>query len=286
MNLKQKILDYAAKNDIELVGFGSKERWDGVDAQHNPFAIFPEGKTVVLVGKRICRGSLRGVEEGTNFGDYGTYGISWLEDSFLATACYDLTRVIENEGWEACPIFNNPTEIEPQGVTVAEGRPAPNVYPDFRYAAIACGLAEISYNDMVFTKKYGSRQRFQMIITDAEIEPDPILTESICDMCGKCADVCPLNAISKTEYETLTVCGKEMKIAKINYAACKSCPNGARGNRLSAAARPDRIAALCNRTCMCHLEENELIENVFENKFRTRKTWAKDGSGRNVEVID
>lgn len=283
-NLKQRILDYAANNGIDLVGFASKDRFDGVEPEHNPFSIFPEGKTVILVGKRLCRGCLRGIEEGSNFMDYYLFGYNWLEDEFLTIACYDLTRIIEDEKWEACPIFPNPVELQPQGVPVAEDRPAPNVTPDFDYTAIACGLAELSFSGMVFTKKFGSRQRFHMIITDAEIEPDPILEQSICDNCGKCAQVCPLGAISRDEFETVTVCGKEMKVAKIDYSLCRSCPNGARPNKHLATAKPDRLAALCNRTCMCHLEEAGLIENVFENMFRQRKAWGQDASGKNVDV--
>jgi len=68
--LEQKIRDAAKKEGIDLIGFAPKERFEGVDAVHNPFSIFPEGKTVIMIGRRICRGSLRGVEEGTNFGDY------------------------------------------------------------------------------------------------------------------------------------------------------------------------------------------------------------------------
>lgn len=283
MDLKKMIKDYAKANEIDLIGFASKDRFEGVPAANDPFKIFPEGKTVIMVGKRICRGSLRGIEEGSNFGDYGMFGSSWLEDEFLAIACYDITRVLENEGWEACPVFPNPTEIAPQGVAVAEGKPAPDVHPDFTYAAVAAGLGEISYSDILFTKQYGSRQSFHMVITDAEIEADPLLEKSICDLCGKCAKVCPLGAISD-ECETVEICGKQMKRAKINYALCKSCPNGARGNRFTSLAKPDRIPALCNRTCMDHLEESRLIDNVFENRFRQRKAWGKNRSGVNVDV--
>ncbi|MHB1152972.1 MAG: 4Fe-4S binding protein [Eubacteriales bacterium] len=284
MDLKKFIKDYAKTNGIDLIGFASKERFESVAPANNPFSIFPEGKTVILIGKRICRGSLRGIEEGSNFGDYGMFGSSWLEDEFLAIACYDITRVLENEGWEACPVFPNPTEIAPQGIAVTPGKPAPDVHPDFTYAAVAAGLAEISYNNIVFTKEFGSRQRFHMVITDAEIEADPILEKSVCDECGKCAQVCPLGAISKDEYDIVEICGKEMKVAKINYSLCKACPNGARGNRFTSLAKPDRIPALCNRTCMDHLESNKLIDNVFENKFRQRKAWGKNKSGTNVDV--
>ena len=74
MDLKILIEEAMKKEGIDLIGFAGKDRFEGVDAQHNPFSIFPEGKTVILLGKRICRGALRGVEEGTNFGDYALFG--------------------------------------------------------------------------------------------------------------------------------------------------------------------------------------------------------------------
>ena len=61
-NFKAQLLESAKKIGIDLIGFASKARFEGVDAQHNPFSIFPEAKTVIMIGKRICRGSLRGVE--------------------------------------------------------------------------------------------------------------------------------------------------------------------------------------------------------------------------------
>ena len=141
--LEALIRDNLKKCNIDIIGFAGKDRFEAVPAQHNPFSIFPEGKTVIMLGKRICRGALRGVEEGTNFGDYRLFGNVWLEDEFLSIACYDLVSLLEDNGYEACPIFPNPSELGPSGVSVAEGRPAPNVYPDFDYAAVACGLGEI-----------------------------------------------------------------------------------------------------------------------------------------------
>lgn len=285
-SLKQKLLDFSKKNGIDLLGFAPKSRFEGVDPKYNPFSIFPEGETVILMGKRICRGSLRGVEEGSNFSDYNLFGCVWLEDTFLTVNCYDMTRILEDEGWEAVPIFPNPTEVIAQGVSVAEGRPAPNVHPDFDYAAVATGLAEISLNAIPFTPQFGSRQRFHMIITDAVIEPTPILEKRICDECGKCAEVCPLGAISKTEYETVEICGKTMKVAKIDYSICAKCKNGAIPNRFVSAGRPDRIAALCNRTCLNHLEQEGRIGNTFKNQFRQSKAWALDAEGNYAAIED
>ncbi|NLM79667.1 MAG: 4Fe-4S binding protein [Clostridiales bacterium] len=279
-SLEKKLWDFAEKNGIDVLGFAPKSRFDGLQAEYNPFSIFPEGETVIILGKRICRGSLRGVEEGSNFGDYNMFGHSWLEDNFLTIVCYDMTRVLEDNGWEAVPIFPNPTEVLPQGVPVAEGRPAPNVHPDFDYAAVAAGVAEISFNGLLFTPKFGSRQRFHMIITDAVLEPTPVLEKSICDGCGKCADLCPLQAISKTDYNTVTICGKSMRVANIDYSRCAKCKNGAIPNRFTSAGKPDRVAALCNRTCMEHLEQEGLIENTFKNPLRQSEPWALDADGK------
>lgn len=282
--LKEKLLKFKQQNDIDLMGFASKERFEGLDPRYNPFSIFPEGKTVILIGRRVCRGSLRGVEEATNFSDYYLFGSSWLNDEFLAISCYDLTRQIEDEGYEAVPVYNNPKEIYGMGVPVAPGKLSPNVAPDFKYAAVACGLAEISYSGMIFTKQFGSRQLFHMVITDAVIEQDDILDQPVCDMCMKCADACPLGAISKTEFEKINICGKEMKVAKIDYNLCRKCKNGCVNNRIISKAEPDRIAALCNRTCLTHLEENKLVDNRFENAFRKREAWALDYMENPVKV--
>lgn len=273
-NLKKEIESFAKKEGIDLIGFADRSRFDQVDAAHNPFSIFPEAKTVILLGKRICRGSLRGIEEGTNFGDYQLFGKNWLEDEFLALSAYNLTNFIESHGWEATPVFPNPCDLEPAGVAVKEGLPAPNVYPDFDYAAVACGLCTVSYNRIVFSKEFGSRQRFHMIITDAELESSPLLEESVCDGCRSCANACPLGAISKTETEEVIICGKTFTVGKIDYEKCRICQNGAVINRFSAKSIPDRIAAVCNRTCMCGLEERGVLENRFENPFRTGEVWT------------
>ncbi len=271
-----KALNETVKREgIDLIGFAPKSRFEDVKPEINPFSIFPEGKTVILLGKRICRGSLRGVEEGTNFTDYTLFGKNWLEDDFLSIACYGLTNTLEDYGFEAVPVFPNPVEIGPMGVSVDKDRPAPNVFPDFDYAAVACGLCEIGINGLPLSKKYGSRQRFHMIITDAELPATPLLSESVCDGCMECAKFCPLGAISTTEFDEVEICGKTMKIAKIDYEKCKTCRNGAMKNRLSDKARPDRVAAICNRSCMVCLESKKRVTNLFENEFRQSAVWTR-----------
>lgn len=271
----QTVIEKAVKKEgIDLIGFAGRERFEGLDLRKNPFTVFPEGKTVIMIGKRICRGALRGVEEGTNFSDYKLFGLNWLEDEFLSLACYNLVSAIEDEGWEAVPLFPNPTDIAPTGISVTEGRAEPNVFPDFDYATVACGLGEIGMNGLFLSPEFGSRQRFHMIITDLELPSSPLCNKRVCNYCGKCADGCPMGAINMEAAEEINICDKVMKVAKIDYNVCKTCKNGACINRLEASAKPDRVAALCNRTCLQHLEENKMVGGVFENTFRKREAWS------------
>lgn len=286
LEFKKKIEEFAKSDGVDLIGFADKSRFEGLDPKINPFSIFPEAKTAILIGKRICRGSLRGIEEGTNFGDYSLFGKNWLEDEFLALSAYNLTNFIESHGWEAVPIFPNPSELGPSGVAVAEGRPAPNVYPDFDYAAVATGLCTLSYNRLPFSKEFGSRQRFHMILTDAELESTPLMEENPCNGCKTCADACPLDAISKEETEEIEICGKRFTIGKIDYEKCRLCQNGAFANRFAPEAKPDRIAALCNRSCICALEARGALTNIFENQFRTSEIWSIGGNKSEVDRSD
>ena len=176
--------------------------------------------------------------------------------------------------------FPNPTEY--LRVFRWQREDLPQCTSDFAYAAVACGVAEIAYSGLLFTPDFGSRQRFHMIITDAVIEPTPILEKNICDDCGN-ADACPLQAISKTDYKTVTICGKSMKVANIDYSLCANAKMG-RSQSFTFPGKPDRVAALCSRTCR-HLEQ-EAIRNTFHNRFRQSQPWALDVDGKYVREIE
>lgn len=279
---KKDLKEYAKSIGIDLIGFASKKRFEGVIPEESPFSIFPEAGTVILLGKRITRGALRGIEEGTNFGDYSLFGSSWLDNNFNSLMCYDITRYLEDRGYEAVPVYPNPTEAKGMGVPVGKGKAAPNVTPDFQYAAVACSLGEIGYCGEILTPEFGPRQRWQMVITDAEIEEDPILEGSICTHCGKCAGICPLGAI--TGSRIIEICGKKMETGIIDYSLCKMCKNGAFANRLQNGAKPDRLAALCVRTCVHELDCQNRIKNTFEQPFRKRDAWAIDIYNRSSSV--
>ncbi len=267
--LKQAILKQAGESWVDLIGFAARDRFAALDGAANPFSLFPEGKTVIMVGRRITRGALRGVEEGTNLADYSMFGQSWLNDTFLSQSTFDLVHCLERAGWEAMPVM--------------PGKSSPGV--DFAYAAVACGLAEIGFDGQILTPRFGPRQRWHMILTDAPLSSDPLLDRTVCDHCGLCADLCPLGAIDKDKTVTLQICSKTFEIATVDFERCKKCPNGVLGP-VDSLGQPDRTAMFCSRTCIEHLNQQGLVENRFKQPLRKRPAWRQDADGRPLPALD
>jgi epoxyqueuosine reductase QueG len=67
-----------------------------------------------------------------------------------------------------------------------------------RHCATRAGLGEFGYHNLVLTPQFGTRQRFTTIVTEAELEPSPLITKPIClsEKCGICLKACYRDAIS------------------------------------------------------------------------------------------
>jgi ferredoxin len=274
----------ARQAGADLVGIAPPERFADVPPERNPLAIFPDARSAIVLGRRITRGSLRGVEEGTHFNSFHMFGYHSLDSDFLALTTFGLVSFLEDQGWEAVPLFPYPPEAHPQGLPVRAGQPAPNVYPDLEHAAVAAGLGEIGYCRIFLSPEYGPRQRFQLVLTDLELEPDPLLEEPICGFCGACVAACPLGALDAESEERLVVAGRSFRVCGVDWAKCRSCQNGAVPNRYHPSGKPERTAALCVRTCLDALERNGRLSNQFAHEFRQREPWALDHFGQATTV--
>ena len=101
-----ELRSFAENAGADLFGVASIDRFDGRPDKEHPSFIFPECASVIVIGRRILRGALRGVEEGTNFSStYSSFGHRYLEDNFLSKTTYDLTCRLEEDNFEAVPLF-------------------------------------------------------------------------------------------------------------------------------------------------------------------------------------
>ena len=67
-----------------------------------------------------------------------------------------------------------------------------------KHAAQAAGLGTIGRNSLLITPEFGSMVWLGCVLTEIALEPDQ-LKDPVCDACGLCVEVCPVNALENME---------------------------------------------------------------------------------------
>lgn len=320
----KKIKEHAVEFGADVVGITSMDRFEGAPKHMDLRYAMPEAKSLIVMGFRIMRGSLRGVEEGTFFTNYSAMGYGFINDDILPLTSRALARVIENEGYEATPIgyqfnwgaINNidgtprkSANGKPWSRPVREGLPAPDIYVSVRIAAYLAGLGEIGYSKVFINPIYGPRVRYGMVMTELELEPDPVMKPgTLCNRCMACVKQCPGGAISATETVKVKLAGYDVEWGKIDVEGCNKAFRGAEktaegetGDYLAGSdqykassispfyQKPYTIFSTgqavcggrgCIRACMIGLEQRGVLQNKFKEKFRRRPQWNIDWSAQ------
>ena len=235
----QAVKEFARSCGADLVGIGAMERFEGAPPQYDPRFICPEAKVILGFAFGIPRGYLRGIEEGTHFYQYPALGYANINEVYAPMVLREVACFLEDAGYEGVALRNfgcispisdvtgDPEESADSGRRVPfsrpvrPGQPAPDVYLHFRLAAFICGMGEIGYSKIFLTPRFGPRQRFAFLLTDAPLEPDPLYEgEPLCDRCMACVSQCPPKAISPDETVKVTVAGREIEWGKLDEWQC------------------------------------------------------------------
>ncbi len=197
-DLKQQIQQLVREMGGE-VGFANIERFAGAPRQMHPKNVFPECKTVISIIAPFPRGTYRGITEGTHWSNYTYYSYNRLNTLFRPLITMEAAALIEDNHFEAVPVFPGVPERSGSYKTpISPGRPVPDVNINVRIQAVACGMGEIGWSKVFISPKWGPRVRIGTILTDAVIEPDPLIKPgTLCNRCMKCVRECPGNAIPK-----------------------------------------------------------------------------------------
>jgi epoxyqueuosine reductase len=189
----ESLREFALAQGLDLLGVANIERFAGAPRSMHPATIFPEARSVIVVGKRILRGGWRGIEEGTYWPSYTYFDYHGLLNTvFIPIPLYEVACFLEDAGWEAVPYYPGVPEVQAPVEPVRAGAVAPDVQLAIRIAAVAAGLGEIGWSKVFLTRKFGPRQRLHAIITDAPLEPDALVKPgAICKRCMECVTGCP-----------------------------------------------------------------------------------------------
>lgn len=327
MVTSEQIKAAAKRLGADIVGIGSIDRWHTAPIQMDPKQIMPRAKSIIAMGFRVMRGSLRGIEEGTYFSNYSAMGYGGITYLYMPMTVINLSKMIEDEGYEAIPmghqsdwrgIDNVGYLKENYSRPVEPGKAAPDVMINLRIAGFLCGLGEIGYSKMLLTPEFGPRVRVGIIITDMELEPDPIMEPgTLCNRCMACVRECPGGCIPKDRTIKANVGGYDLEWADVDMDKCDQVFQGgepvndgeygdyfdkyspSKAGKFKAASHspfthaPSRLyntgkaicgAKGCTRACMVSLEKRGVLKNKFHSPFRTEKQWRVDWESDAIEV--
>lgn len=236
--LTQSVKEMARHHGAVLVGIAPVERfdpmpplYDAVPSGHHPKDFLPEARTVISIAMPILNPVMdapaflvdRDLEMIPDMVKYQYMEVFYnrvghvVHDNMLEYIGQIVGQYLLGQGFDTMIFPTTGLHPSVSGITerqVWEGN------SKFRYsfgpfshrhAATRAGLGEFGYNNLVLTKEFGPRQRFNSIITDAELVPDPLITEPIClrDKCNLCLKACIMQCItmrddlSETDYRSL-----------------------------------------------------------------------------------
>jgi epoxyqueuosine reductase len=190
----KSVKNLAVEWGATLVGIAPVERFEGAPPGHGPLDLFPKAKSVIVAGVRIPdpvvdydEYHLRMKEMDTELGieaiteNYYMLMGHYTEDMMLNIISVKMANHLEiNHGLRSLATPNAAHTGLGHSVMAA-----PMGFFSQRHAAVRAGLGEFGLSGLVITPQYGPRVRYVSIITEAELEPDPLLTEKVC-MRGKC----------------------------------------------------------------------------------------------------
>jgi hypothetical protein len=221
---KEGLRDYALSRGLDLFGVANVGRFKDAPARMHPASIFPEARSVIVVGRRILRGGWRGIEEGTHWPSYTHFDYHGLLNTFfIPLPLYETACFIEDHGYEAVPYYPGVPETQPPAAPLRPGGVAPEVQLALRIAATAAGLGEIGWSKVFLTRKFGPRQRLAAILTDLELEPDPLVEpNSICRLDMACVEGCPdaIPHVREGKFVEITIEDKTYRWADVHFGRC------------------------------------------------------------------
>lgn len=208
------VKECAKKAGADLCGIANIERFCNAPPETNPLNIMPNARSVVVLAGRILEGSYKGIETNSDWSSYWIYGYGTGIYGPLGEAMTKTMQLIESYGYETVQSPGShtilPHEAPPARESVKEGKMPSNVVLHMRLSAAAAGLGELGWSKVFLTPQFGPRQRFEIFITDAVLEPDPLYKGHICTRCMKCVDACPGHALSKTKKVSVQIEGPDV----------------------------------------------------------------------------
>lgn len=188
--LKDRTRSFADTLGIPLVRTCSTDMWDEVPIQspeYRPRSIFPWAESAIVLGVPLFVPMVWSTPSMVYQELYNT------TNRILDDAAYRMTLMLDDAGFRAAYMPRDGY----YGIDALLG----NHEAAFSHvlAGYYSGMGTVGDSHNLITKEYGPRVRIVTILTDARLEPDPMVPTDLCIHCGRCLKMCPSHAFTETE---------------------------------------------------------------------------------------
>ena len=238
-----------------------------------PEDVMPGARSIIVFTRRIPDGAIQAAFRSREDGNldahssFAAYGSDLTPNMNVFFMQFNLAEYIERSfGYTAVPIPSGPMQnVTPvnRPLPVFAGPKKREYILNAERAAVAAGLGEMGWNNLLVTEENGPRQVIGLVLTSMELDYDsPRRGERLCDpeKCGVCVRVCPVHAISApgAGCDSLDVCGEHYDMAHIDINSCAVASMAFRGEFSVKHRQPDLI--------MCDSPTDEELARAYAEK--------------------
>lgn len=218
--LMDRISKLAFDVGAKAIGVAPIDRFNHAPKVYQPQSFLPDAKNVIVVGVHYPDACVEhcGTEDLQEMGAYGIVQVDM--NVLLDILSFRIAKLLDKDGHRATSfstshVWRYDTQ---EGIDRA-------FMPDFphRHAAVAAGLGEFGWNNLVINKDFGPRIRFNTIITSAELPATPMYDgPALCDMCMRCVKYCPMDTFRKEtqSMDTFQIGDRTFKFPLTNKWRC------------------------------------------------------------------
>jgi len=215
VKINQEVQDALAKLEVDTAGVARIGSLKNNPLKEASLDLLPSAKSIVVVGMEIWPEFLdltspETTAGGINLNDIYQQHIGYIQGK-LSKAVYDVARASHQAELKALPLTGQGPAVD---------RRTLHAILSYKHIAEAAGLGLIGMSSLLITKKFGPRVRLAICLTEAVLDPTPVISERICRYCNVCVLKCPAKALDKP---------KDGEAYAINKFACREYTEAAGG---------------------------------------------------------
>lgn len=213
--MKNEIKELFLHLGSDLCGIASIDRFDNAPEGFHPKDIYDECKSVIVFAKAVPKGITK-VNPRIIYQHFNSIGPIELDRIAYEAAI----RIERDFHGVAVPIpadgpyeYWDEEELEGRGIL------------SMKHAAVNAGLGTLGKNTILLNSQYGSMLNIGAVLTNLDIQPDPLAEEICIKNCRLCLDSCPAKALDGN-YANQSLCRKytyETNARGFSIVNCNQC---------------------------------------------------------------